>query len=305
MYEVLGVDVSLWNTDSAYSATRWFDPKIAKEKGVKFAFIKASEGKTKDPQVDKFAQLFADAGIPYGFYHFARPDPSYIIQADTFWNIIKNLGWSLPPVLDLERSGVGLSFTKAFLGRIGSKANVKPILYTSPGFWTSLSGYIEANWVKNYPLWVANYKHLPLPLRNIPKDLGTPFIPPPFTNWTFWQFSPNGDGEYFGGNYNPRYENKVPVDLNVYNGSLEEMYAEFNIGQEPTPQPPPNEDEFVRVVNCQWLSFRSRPEVYPGDRPAIGAGVKAKVLDRSDGWLYVELSGGDRGWVSEKYTQKE
>jgi len=139
MYEVLGVDVSLWNTDSAYAAKRWFDPFIAKEKGVQFAFIKASEGKAKDPQVDKFAKLFADAGIPHGFYHFARPEWSYVDQANLFWSIIKDFDWSLPPVLDLEREGVGLSFTKAFLGRIESKANVKPILYTSPSFWTSLN----------------------------------------------------------------------------------------------------------------------------------------------------------------------
>jgi lysozyme len=46
-----------------------------KADGVKFAYIKATEGVGfVDPRFGAFAAGAQAAGIPHGFYHFARPD---------------------------------------------------------------------------------------------------------------------------------------------------------------------------------------------------------------------------------------
>lgn len=318
--EILGIDVSWyqsgeWTAPDGSIYTRYFDPEEASLKGVNFAFIKASEGLYKDRAVDHFAKAFSDAGIPFGFYHFPRAEYSYLKQVDFFYDVIKDFDYDLPPVLDFEKhpngTAPGLSFCQAFLGRIGTKTGKTPILYTAPYFWKDLIGSDKATWAKAYPLWMAHYYNtdshpeLKFPVRSIPDTVSSsttmPYLPAPFEKWSFWQFSDVGDGEYYGGNYDIRI-NKTGLDLNIYRGCLMDMYAEFGIGQDVPDLPPVPQDKYVRVVNCQWLSFRSRPETYPGDRPAIGVGVRAKILDEQDGWLYVELSGGDKGWIWGEYT---
>ncbi|MEW6072136.1 MAG: SH3 domain-containing protein, partial [Planctomycetota bacterium] len=53
------------------------------------------------------------------------------------------------------------------------------------------------------------------------------------------------------------------------------------------------------VIRSASVSLRSEPDL---DRPAIGALDPAAVVERIDalpGWVRVETSGGERGWVQE------
>ena len=299
---VPGIDISKYQTDYSKAPTRFFDPMVARDKGIQFAYIKAGGGILKDIAMDKFAQTFLAAEIPFGFYHYAYPGYSYITQVDKFIEWTKGYKQDLPPVLDVEQDGVGLEFTKAFLGRLESKTGRLPIIYTRASFWEQLTNSENATWALKYPLWVANYLK-PDERYHIPDAVYTtkPVVPKPWTNWTFWQYSQSGDGEYYGGNYDPRYENLVALDLNVFNGDYDDfIYFLGGVIPEDPEQPPVIKQKWVRVIPT-WLSFRSRPELYPGDRPAIGRGVEAKVLDeiKTDiNWYHVELSGGDKGYIS-------
>jgi len=324
----LGIDVSKWQTDSAQDIKRYFDPQVAKERGVGFAFIKASERLGKDPAVENFQRTFKEAGIPRGFYHFARYSATITAQrqAEYFWSIIKDYDAELPPVLDLEDppglEAIGMSWIQRFLYTLRDLCCKNPIIYTSPSYWDKIGKSNESvsNWALDFPLWIANYwlTALLFPVRGIPEIVYTTTTMPTMpglwkTNnkpFTFWQFSDKGDGVYYGGQYPYGTQNNA-LDLNVYNGSLFDLYAEFGIEddvpeQPDPPTPPEPKPEYVRVVNCEWLSFRNRPEVYSGDRPVISPRMTdpAKVLERRDGWLHVELSGGDTGWVSEEFTRK-
>jgi len=59
-------------------------------------------------------------------------------------------------------------------------------------------------------------------------------------SWLYWQFS--GDKFNLPGVYNNAYGNISPVDLNMYNGTVEELYAKLKFvpkGTIPPVDPPP------------------------------------------------------------------
>lgn len=308
-----GVDISLWQTDYAKGPKRFFDPFVAKGKGVQFAFIKASERLGKDPAVDTFARTFAGAGVPHGFYHFARPDVSYRDQVDFFLKVIEPYQGNLPPVLDLEAPNMGLEFTKAFLGRLAEKTKKLPILYTGAGYWDSFRGSEAATWALEYPLWIASY---PLAMESFPQygiplfiyDTTTfPTLPRLWrTNnkpWAIWQYSRTGDGEFYGGNYDPIKQNQVGLDLNAFNGSLDEFYQFFDLGHFGEA---PDKPSSVRVIarqtdgNPGWLFFRDSPEFYEGEVLAAGHGTVLELIDPEpqNGLWHVRTPRGREGFVS-------
>ena len=237
-----GIDISFYQASEGITPRRFFNPVIAREKGVKFAFLKSSERLGKDNAVDEFAKTFAAAGIPFGCYHYARPDPtaSAKAQAEKCWSFIKDFKTSLPPALDLEASqhssgvSLGMSWIKVWLETMRDLCGKNPIIYTRAGFWNAISKSNEtvSKWALDYPLWVANYykSAIPFPAYHIPdiveETTTMPLIPDLWKNnglsWSFWQYTALGDGEFYGGNYAPG-ENKTGLDLNVFNGSQEEL----------------------------------------------------------------------------------
>ena len=264
----LGIDISVWQTNDAKNPTYLFNPVIAKEKGVQFAFIRASNGSAKDNAVDKFAPAFEKAGLPHGFYHFMRPDVSYITQADKFVSIIKDFNYQLPPVCDVEQVGLGLDIVRSWCGRVASKLGKKPIIYTSPGFWNNLLGVERADWALEYDYWVAHYMKLSFPVYGIPDEVENTTSYPtqllPWSKhgkaWKFWQFCAAGDGEFYGGDY-AKHTDKTSLDMDVYNGSLAQFEKEFGITEQPeAPIDPPLTDPTIdqRILSLQldMLSFK-------------------------------------------------
>lgn len=330
-----GIDISFYQASTGLTPRRFFDPVQAKANGVNFAFIKASERMATDNAVETFARTFADAGLLHGFYHFARPaeaGASALDQANYFWSVIKDyyddLEGTLPPVLDVEKDGVGLSFIKVFLERIYELSGRRPILYTSPSFWDDLSASENALWILDYPLWLANYfTRLTWPVYGIPDVVKNatkmPTLPDPWKkkgyDWKFWQYTAGGDGHYYGGQYN--VQAATGLDLNVYNGSLFDLLTEFNVesgsSNDPVVDDPIDVGEtennppktHVRVIARQsngsggWLFFRDRPELYDGACLAIGYGTELELIMDSpkvtgdvDYWHV--LADGREGYVS-------
>jgi GH25 family lysozyme M1 (1,4-beta-N-acetylmuramidase) len=241
---ISGTDISIYQTNSQ-NPTRFFDPLIARKKGMKFTFIRASNGVAKDNAVDTFARTFADANFPHGFYHFLRHEVSYSTQADNFVNIVKDFDFDLPVVADVEDMGLGLEFIKSWCGRVSSKLSKDVIIYSSPSFWNGLQNVKQATWALEYKYWVAHYLNVSYPQYVIPETIpfGYPQALEPWASngkkWTFWQWCAKGDGEFFGGNYS--HNENVALDMDVYNGSEAEFLAEFDIG-DVTPDPDPEPD---------------------------------------------------------------
>lgn len=189
---ILGIDVSHWQ-----GAIDWV--QVA-EAGVKFAFLKATEGLVVDPMLKLNAQGAKAAGIPYSLYHVWRPDVDALAQETAFDNAVDadQLAPQLPIVLDIEPGSIRdeadplhwLNYT--LLPPPGN-----PIVYASPSVAQSLT---DPAWLQ-YRLWVAHYTDAPQP--NIGK----------WPTWMFWQRQ--NDGTVPG--------ISRPVDIDWFNGPTEDF----------------------------------------------------------------------------------
>ncbi len=193
-----GIDVSHYQGN-----IQW--PSVAGS-NVAFCFIKATEGTAYvDPMFQANWSGSSAAGLYRGAYHFGRPGSDPIAQAQFFYNTVSADGTlgpgDLPPVLDLETlDGQSpadvLQWTLAFLAQTDELFGRRTILYTDPGFWQSLQNLPGCQVLASRPLWLAAYS-------------AAPHIPPPWSSWTFWQYS---DGSANGGSAVPGVSGEVDQD---------------------------------------------------------------------------------------------
>ena len=197
-YDVHGIDISHYQGD-----IDWLELMQSRltDYPIEFVFMKATEG--GDHGDDTFARNFSEAG-KHGFirgaYHFFSPKTDPLKQADFFIRTVKLAPGDLPPVLDVEVTGKKTKKElqqniKRWLDRVEAHYGVKPILYTSYKFKTR---YLDDSIFNTYPYWIAHYYVDSVKYKG---------------KWHFWQHSDVGT---------------VPgidedVDLNVFNGSLEEL----------------------------------------------------------------------------------
>lgn len=157
------------------------DFEKVKAAGVTFVYIKATEGVTyRDPMYQPNALNSMKAGLPVGFYHFARPginDPKD--EAKNFVEAISVFKYTLLPVLDLEVNPKGLSgdelyaWANTFISEVKTKTGHDVMLYTYLNY---LNEYPALQKLNNIPLWIAVYRN------EAPTVSG-------WKNWTVWQYS--------------------------------------------------------------------------------------------------------------------
>lgn len=218
MATVPGIDVSYWN-----AGIDW--PKV-RAAGQRFTFIKASEGDGYlDPTFDDNWRGARAAGLLRGAYHFFRANVDAKKQANKFIDYVRSMNdnGELPPVLDLETNDGQsrdkiISRAKTWLEIVETAFNRKPILYSGQYFlqdYFSEVGGGPPTWAKDHPLWLAQYP-------NNYVEGSQPYLPRGWFKWSFWQYSEKGRVNGIN----------AKVDLNVFNGSLEDLYrfagAEIN-----------------------------------------------------------------------------
>ena len=203
----LGVDVSHWNYN--------IDWEQAKNSGISFAFLKATEGHSIiDDYLGRNYTGCKENGLGIGLYHFMRATTTdeAIKEADYFIDVLDGLGGisaiDIPPVLDIEDDiglprGLVTSIAKTWLERVEKYYGVTPIIYSYPYF---INTYFD-NSLNRYPLWLASYG------TNKPDDMGG------WTEWEFIQYSDRGTVNGIG----------TGVDLNEYKGSVEELMNRLKV----------------------------------------------------------------------------
>lgn len=167
---------------------------------IRFVFLKASEG--GDFSDTTFVHNF-DLARQYGFirgaYHFYNPKTDASRQADFFIRSVQLEPGDLPPVLDIEKRGDDDDRLRkdllVWLCKIEQHYKVKPILYTSYKFKTR---YLNDSVFNTYPYWIAHYYVDSVEYKG---------------QWRFWQHTDAGTLPGI----------REQVDLNVFNGTLEEL----------------------------------------------------------------------------------
>lgn len=154
--KIKGIDVSHWQGN--------IDWKKVKADGIKFVFVKATEGTTF---VDgKFYENVAGAnaaGLKVGAYHYAKFGSSKEAKAEAghFLKAVSQVKLTYPLVLDLEENRKGASKATmtnaaiAFLEEI-ENAGYFAMLYTGKNF---LETHLLENKLTPYALWIARYHH--------------------------------------------------------------------------------------------------------------------------------------------------
>jgi GH25 family lysozyme M1 (1,4-beta-N-acetylmuramidase) len=181
---IRGVDVSHWQGTIDWA-------KVATS-GIRFAYLKASEGTTYvDPT---FAVNRAGAranGVRVGAYHFARPDDApgdARREARFFVQTAEPKPGNLLPVLDIERTGgldqAGVTrWARRWVAEVRELTGVTPMVYTSPYGWLERTGDTRRLARDGAPLWVAHW------------GVSSPTLPAngwAGNGWVVWQWSSTG-----------------------------------------------------------------------------------------------------------------
>jgi len=208
-----GIDVSLWQDDN--STARKMDFAKAFENDARFVFIKVSERGGMDEDFLFNWSSAKAAGLLRGGYHFLRWDLSGLLQARIFCDLLKDDPGELPPVADFEapiKDGKYPSnaLLEQFLVEVENILGLRPMIYTSPGFWNSYgkikgTSSFDPKW-SYWPLWIAHYT-----------KAEAPTVPLPWKTWNFWQHGVYAEGLAYGA------ESKG-IDKNWFNGSLQELH---------------------------------------------------------------------------------
>lgn len=202
-YPVCGVDVSNYQG--------LIDWDKLEEQNVAFAFIKATEGSGHiDESARRNLERASKTSIKKSAYHFFSFDSSGKTQAENYISVVGADEIDMPPVVDIEYYADKKSnkptkeeteqILRPLLEKLEEYYGVKPIIYTTlPVYFR----YVKENF-SDYPLWIRNV--------NFEPDL---------MNWKFWQYCDKG--ELYGYKGEEKY-----IDLNVYNGTIEQFLAEFS-----------------------------------------------------------------------------
>lgn len=211
MPTVPGIDVSYWD-----SGIDW--PKV-RATGQRFVFVKATEGVAyTDPTFAGNWSGAKTAGLLRGAYCFFHPNLDPAKQADFFIKTIKATrdNGELPHVLDLEAHDNRpkariIERAKVWLDAVEAAFGKKPIIYSGQYYlqdYFSETGGGPPVWAKDYPLWLAQY-----PTQYAPGM--APVLPKGWFKWTLWQYTDKGVVNGIN----------AAVDMNLFNGTLEELYA--------------------------------------------------------------------------------
>lgn len=184
---IVGIDVSHYQGSIDWA-------KVA-ESGVKFAYIKATQGmKYSDPRLAFNANGADVAGIPYGLYHVFVSGGGQA-QIDHWLHTRDQFKAQLPMWLDIEPGAVTEDTEEEVIDFLSQV--VPAIVYCSPGTAQALTDPK----VQDYKLAIAHYTSA-----EKPNTVQWP-------TWTFWQRQ--SDGEVPG--------ITTAVDIDWFNGSMEDF----------------------------------------------------------------------------------
>ena len=203
-YPIHGIDVSKFQGDIDWS-------KVA-DSGVKFAWIKATEGGDRaDARFQANWTGAKQAGIPRGAYHFVywcRPPMEEMAFFEQNAPVEDD---ALPPVLDVEATPTSptchrrltqegaIADMQVMLNEMERHYGKRPIIYTTLDFYQAI---LSDGAFMDYPIWVRSTKHHPA-VKYGPRA------------WHIWQYQSDARIPGIGGK----------VDRDAFHGTREQWEA--------------------------------------------------------------------------------
>ena len=236
---VLGTDISHWQDNP--NTTQPIDFIKMKAAGANFCIFKATQGIYFKDRV--FLSMWDDASnLIRGAFHFLDWSADAAKQAAHFVNTIAGHKLDFPPIVDFEYmlnvpgSATTVAELRSFVNYVETNTGRIPMIYTSPSYWQEF-GSTAIEW-RRYPLWIANYQ------------VEKPKIPAPWLTHTIWQYTSKGNGPTYG-------VEAQGIDLDYFNGTLEDLHT-FIDHPSPPPPPPPNLTDQEKLARL-WLAH---PELH-------------------------------------------
>jgi GH25 family lysozyme M1 (1,4-beta-N-acetylmuramidase) len=216
----VGIDISKWDVSFDY------DRATIKPD---FVINRVSYGTLKDSLFDSLIDNIMKAPIKGG-YIYLRSGESWLNQAASFYNIVKDYPYDFF-VCDVERiynvvDRTYIAMAIEWMNKIKVTTNKPVFIYSNPDVYNTAINVWEPIRAKMYPFWVAQY---PLTIPN--PQLTNPKMPGSRSDWKIWQFSA-GEHNTFGRQFGV---GRNGVDINVYNGTLEEMKIFLGVNTIPIP----------------------------------------------------------------------
>jgi GH25 family lysozyme M1 (1,4-beta-N-acetylmuramidase) len=261
---ILGIDISHWDSDK-------LDFKLMKSLGVEYCICKASQGNYyKDSKFIKFATAASTAGMLVGAYLYVDPDIDGTTQGNYFLDFTKPyrdlFSFAAMDIEELVDDSGGFFSSAEISNCTRDAAYTVQKQFKTPVAIYSRYYYIRDNapdmlsWLKNYPIWLAQWPYKTAPVTNttwnqfLPggqfepssKGLLIPSCYPP-NGWDFWQFT--GDKFRLPGTDNSQ------MDVNFFNGTLDQLYAKYS--KSPVISPPSVLTLEERVYNLEVEAKRS------------------------------------------------
>ena len=180
-----------------------------------FIIVKATEGWDVDPCYQDYLPNIRSIPIR-GAYHYFRTETNAIAQAENF--LLQSLKGDFHFLaVDYEAHNNTLDHQGALdllkcLQYLEANQDLPVFLYTSPYIYRD-NVRIWREEFDHYPLWLARWKYSDSEVADPTTNLAGDDLE---RSWSIWQHTSTGEGKLFG-------VRSVSVDLNVFNGTRQEM----------------------------------------------------------------------------------
>lgn len=174
--ETKGIDVSRFQ-----DTINW--KKVAKNKQIKFVYVKASEGSSIRDRMYRYNMKHArENGLLVGSYHVYSSSTTAYDQFKNFRRAVGKTHEDLIPVLDIEAKHCKNLYIKRvdkLLELMEKHYGAKPMIYTSEHLYMT---HFNNDKYKKYHFFIANYKSRPK------------------MSYTLWQYTHKGRQKGISGN---------------------------------------------------------------------------------------------------------
>lgn len=230
-----GIDISKWQIN--------FFPPASPPLPIDFCIQRTGYGMVQDERYEDIWIGVQQVPIR-GAYHYFSSAANWKDQADKFLEVQSKHDYHFY-ALDVEiyynkKSEGFWRGAKRWIDYVAKTTDKKVLLYTNPNVYkTWLLPY--GDWMKGYPLWIAQYWWVPKPTNN-PGMKSTKR-----TDWLFYQYTDKANGKGYGV-LTPR------IDVNVFNGTIEKLQEWAGTADKPDVEPPITP---IKSANLHYENARS------------------------------------------------